>query len=364
MRSIKSVVLCSIAAAVLVACGGGGNGDQSPRVAYSSMVNFGDSLSDVGTYKVGTVAALGGGMYNVNSASAKNWTQILASQLAVSTPCPAQTGLDGNAGQGFAVAVVNNTACKNYAQGGARVTNPVGPGNKLLGGSNAILGQLTVPLVTQVANHLGVVGGAFTGSELVTVMAGGNDTIMETETYIGTVGGGGNAATTAATAVANMTTAGTQLATLITTQITAKGAKYVVVVNLPNVSRTPYGSTKELALAGTKTVIDDMTRAFNTALSTGLASAANVIIVDAYSISTDQSINPAQYGLSNVTGPACDLTAPSPNALGSSLVCTTSNLNVGDVSKYLFADGVHPTPYGYQLLAQGVTTKMVAAGWL
>lgn len=364
MRNFHRLILCVGTAVLVAACGGGGDGDQSPKVAFTSMVNFGDSLSDVGTYKVGTVAALGGGMYSVNSATAKNWTQLLASQLGVSTPCPYETGLDGDAAQGFAVIPIFNTACKNYAQGGARVTNPVGPGNKLLGGANAILGQLTVPLATQVANHLGVVGGAFSGTELVTVMAGGNDAIIQTETYTATVGGGGNAATAAAAAVTAMTTAGTDLATLINTQMVAKGAKYVVAVNLPNVSLTPYGALNEAGLAGTQTVMDNMVKAFNTALSTGLASTSNVRIVDAYTDSTDQRNNPAQYGLSNVTATACDLTSPVPNALGSSLVCTSSNVIAGDVSKYLFADTVHPTPYGYQLLTQRVSKELVRAGWL
>jgi outer membrane lipase/esterase len=34
------------------------------------------------------------------------------------------------------------------------------------------------------------------------------------------------------------------------------------------------------------------------------------------------------------------------------------------VSKYQFADGVHPTPYGYQLLAQFVSKNLAAKGWL
>lgn len=42
-----------LAAAALAACGG----SDEPR--YTSMVNFGDSLSDVGSYRVGSVAALG-----------------------------------------------------------------------------------------------------------------------------------------------------------------------------------------------------------------------------------------------------------------------------------------------------------------
>ena len=58
------------AAIVLAGCGGGDS-----RPIYSGMVAFGDSLSDVGTYKVGTVAAVGGGKWTVNSSTARNWIQ-------------------------------------------------------------------------------------------------------------------------------------------------------------------------------------------------------------------------------------------------------------------------------------------------
>jgi outer membrane lipase/esterase len=75
--------------------------------------------------------------------------------------------------------VVNHPTCTNYAQGGARVTNPVGPGNKLLGGNNAVLGQLTVPVATQVARHLTKTGGRFSGREVVQVLAGANDVFMQ-----------------------------------------------------------------------------------------------------------------------------------------------------------------------------------------
>lgn len=161
-----------------------------------------------------------------------------------------------------------------------------------------------------------------------------------------------------------MSTAGSELATLVKNQIVAKGAKYVVVVNLPNVAQTPYGALNEASLPGTKTVIDTMVKAFNSALSSGLAGASNVKLVDAYAASSDQVINPATYGLSNVTAPACDLTNPATNPLGSSLVCNTSNVIAGDVSKYMFADQVHPTPYGYELLAAAVAKAMTSAGWL
>ena len=59
--------------------------------------------------------------------------------------------------------------------------------------------------------------------------------------------------------------------------------------------------------------------------------------------------------------PACDLAK---TIFASSLVCTETTLIAGDVSTYQFADGVHPTPYGYQLFAQFVASQLLAKGWL
>ncbi len=78
-----------LTAAVLAACGG--SDDNTMR--WSGVVNFGDSLSDVGSYRVGTVAALGGGKYTINGATGLNWTEHLAQRLSVAAPCAAQTGL-------------------------------------------------------------------------------------------------------------------------------------------------------------------------------------------------------------------------------------------------------------------------------
>lgn len=353
MRHIKFAAVL-FASAILAGCGGGGGGgDQTTtKVKFSSLVSFGDSLSDVGTYAVGTVKALGGGKYTINSATNKIWIELMAAQLGQSAPCAAQTGLDGAAAQGFAVPVTEFVNCTAYAQGGARVTNPVGPGNKLLGGANAVLGQLTVPVATQIDRHLARNGGTFKGDEVVFVLAGGNDLFI-------------NIATLApAAAVTAMGTAGAELAGYVNTKITGKGAKYVVVVNLPDVSLTPSAAANEILSPGSKALTNTMVTTFNSQLQQGLAGNANVLYVDAYTVSRDQFANPAQYGLTNVAAQACNTAAPSPNALGSSLVCTTANLNSGVVDKFEYADSVHPTPYGYQLLAQLVTAEMAKRGWL
>ncbi|WP_338847345.1 SGNH/GDSL hydrolase family protein [Massilia sp. W12] len=462
MRHIK-FALSLLAAAALTACGGGGGaGDQTPKMKFSAQVSFGDSLSDVGTYAVGTVAALKGGKYNINGATSdvltgKNWTELMAAQLGLPAPCPAMTGLDGDAAKGFSVPVTNNANCFGYAQGGARVTNPVGPGHKMTGSA---LGQLTVPVVTQVANHLAKVGGSFKGDEMVFVMAGGNDALIGlaelskgaeaagaaegarvgaatfAQSLVTDLAAGATNPQTAAQAiglalatenarsghtdqtvvaaavqaaasqpgnqavgspavygpmvasaqakataagktagekagkdyftanaplkVAAMAQAGAELVALVKNQIIAKGAKYVAVVNLPDLATTPGGRARGAEVSA---LIDTMVKAFNSQLSAGLSGDARIALVDAYTVSHDEFVNKDIYGLTNVMETACDL-SEAKNPFGSSLICNASNVKSGDISHYQFADDVHPTPYGYWLLARYVSRDLAMKGWL
>jgi outer membrane lipase/esterase len=360
MKSIRSWGFTAVAALLLAACGGGGDGDQSPRAKYTSMVTFGDSLSDVGTYAVSTIAAVGGGKYTVNGPNGKNWTELLAASAGVSALCAAQTGLNSIIPNIPAVPVTNHAGCFSYAQGGARVTNPIGPANINTYPSDpaGALGQLTVPVITQIANHLTAVGGSFAGTELVTVLAGGNDVFMNLAVLSATVAAGGDANAAAAAAVDAMGQAGAEEADYVKSQIVAKGAKYVVVVNLLDVSLTPYAYTTS---ASTQALINTMVTTFNAQLHAGLAGTSGVLEVDAYTQGRAQTADPAQYGVTNNTVPACDLTK---TIFASSLVCTESTLISGDVSHYQFADDVHFTPYGYSLLAKYVTDQMIKAGWL
>lgn len=205
--------LAVLAATVLAGCGGASGGDQALKVKYTAQVSFGDSLSDVGSYAVGTVAAKGGGKFTINGdntkinpeLTGKNWTEHLAAQFGLAAPCAAETGLEGNAAQGLAVARVKHAGCYGYAMGGSRVTNPVGPNNKLTGSE---LGALTVPVVTQIANHLAVSGGKFSGTEAVFVMAGGNDVLYQ----LGVLQAGATAAGKTAGATAGAQAFATNLA--------------------------------------------------------------------------------------------------------------------------------------------------------
>lgn len=164
----------------------------------------------------------------------------------------------------------------------------------------------------------------------------------------------------AASAVAYVGQAASDLVNDINTMTNTNGAKYVTVVNVPDINTTPYAATLS---APVQSLLSTMVTTFNGQLQSGLAGNPNVLLVDAYSVSHDQSVNPAPYGLTNVTTPACNLANP-PNLLGSSLVCNTTNLIPGVVDHYQFADTVHPTPFGYLLLARYVSRAMIIRGWL
>jgi len=106
-----------------------------------------------------------------------------------------------------------------------------------------------------------------------------------------------------------------------------------------------------------------MVTTFNDQLKAAIAGDSKVLYVDLATNSRDQATNPAPYGLTNTTTPACDL-SPAKNPLGSSLVCNKNNLISGDVSHYLFADSVHPTPFEYSLIARYDLEQMAVKGWL
>jgi len=386
MKKFHVLTTALAAAAFLAGCGGNEAGDQSPRVAFTQMVSFGDSLSDVGSYDVGVVKVQGGGHYSINGIGATgllwtNWTEFLAATLQLSQPCAAETGLTpvapyvptiGDETPTFHDAS-NGGTCANYAQGGARVTAPIGPGNAALvvaGDSSTYgnaIGQLTVPVITQIGNYLAHNGGTFSDKQLVTVLAGGNDLFINVATFQAEVAGGMDQTTAATAAVTAMGTAGAELAAYVNQMILAKGATHVVVVNLPDVSLTPYAIA---AGASGQALVKQMASTFNAQLQAGLTAGNSLVYVDAFSASEDQATNMAQYGLTNVTTPACDLTVVS-----SSLVCTKSTLisavapaassaPATAANTYEYADSVHPTPYGYRLLSELVGEQMAIKGWL
>src|SRR5262245_56693582 len=145
MKNVRSWGSSLIAALLLAACGGGdpdvpGSGSPSgppaTKGSFTSIVSFGDSLSDVGTYTPATslagngTAPYLGGKFTTNSATGTVWVENLATSLGVAVT-PAEVGF-GTQSVKCPVALQAPTlasTCTAYGQGGARVTDPEGIGH-------------------------------------------------------------------------------------------------------------------------------------------------------------------------------------------------------------------------------------------
>ena len=366
-----SLVTAIAGAALLAACGGGSDVPTTTRV-----VSFGDSLSDLGAYTPATQIPLGqapgvapflGGRFTTNTHTgysatsntntATLWVDGVAARLGIAIT-PHQVGFAGQSVLCPAAAVPALAgSCTGYGQGGSRVTDPIGINNAA--------GALTVPVVRQVANHLTRFS-SFNGGDIVFVWAGANDVL----TQFGAVGAG----LPAATAVANMQLAGTQLATLIRSQIIDRGATRVMVLNVPDLAVTPAFSAFP---APNRALLTQLSAEFNTSLTTGL-SGSIAQMFDARAFLSAAVASPATYGFTNVTLTACDPTRMAAITGGSSLFCNAApasafvapipNLNSlrtgASTSTWLFADTVHPTTGGHRVLADLVITQLKALGWM
>jgi outer membrane lipase/esterase len=112
MRKTK-FALALLTAGRPAACGGNGPAAATRRLKtkFSSQVSFGDSLSDVGSYNVGTVAALVAASSpstattppSTPELTGKNWTELLAAQLGLAGTMRRRDRPAGDATKGFSV---------------------------------------------------------------------------------------------------------------------------------------------------------------------------------------------------------------------------------------------------------------------
>ncbi len=398
MINIRLGVVSLLGAALLVACGGGDTtipGSGAPAGAptakgnFTSLVTFGDSLSDQGTYSPATSLTgngqppFFGGKFttNIDGNQGTIWVENLATTMGL-TVYPAEMGFGASSVKCPVKLVVPAAAalCTSYGQGGSRVTDPNGIGR------NNGAGALTVPMVKQIANHLAAFG-SFKSTDLILVWGGNNDVFVQFGAFAAAAGViQANAAAGKITAdQANrqlydaqtaaqygMKTAAQELTGYVRDQILAKGGKYVAVFNLNDSSQTPFGSTLDASARGVLVTLVDT---FNLWLRDGLTGLP-VQWVDQNSTGKDEYANPAKYGLVNNAVPTCDaakISAITGGAVadGSSLFCNATpgmpynGLRAGaNVDTWLFADGVHPTRGGHKLISNFVTSQLKAFGWI
>lgn len=289
---------------------------------FSGVYVFGDSLSDDGYFRP-FLAALGLpspvvatlGRFTTNPGPV--WSELISQYYGV-TPGPSNAN-NGNI----------------FAQGGARVAQP---------SASTPPGSAQRPVSTQIDEYLARGSGKADPNALYTVWAGANDIFQNLAVF---QAGGITADQLQANVLGAATAEIGQIA-----RLKAAGARYVMVVGLPDIGATPAFASAGAATAGSVTALS---AGYNTTLFSGLAGAGiRVIPVDAFSFLSEVRANPSAYGFTNVTGIACGPFPPITTAATvSAQFCLSSNLVAPNADQtYLFADGVHPTTAAHAIFAQ------------
>lgn len=362
---MAQTAIASVAFALLAACGGGGSSTPAsttpPGGVALQAVSFGDSLSDVGTYAGFALPNFGGGEFTTNPGQI--WTQNVAAFYG-GTLTPAYSG-------GFTVTTPTPLGGFGYAQGGARVALQPGINNPTLS---------TVPIATQMQNYL-TAHASFNANQLVLIQGGANDVLIAAQI----IAANPTNPTVIAQQQSNVVNAALALAGVVGTAL-QNGATKVVVVNVPDIGKTPLG----LSSSDGGAPLTALSGGFNTALTQALTLGGilnKVIFIDAFSFIDNMSTNFAANGFQvGNTGTACNLPQMTTSAtnfaqrtpsvltpgetpaqfgasLASSLFCSPQTLTAAGADQtFMFADTIHPTTRLHQLFAQFVEKQIAAAG--
>ncbi len=391
--------LAALACALLMtACGGGGgeshegNGNSGQGSTPRPVLKvFGDSLMDSGTFGFKVTVQ--------NSDPARPFLifpEIVASNVGASTPCPYFN---------FALtSFLPNPLCSNFAVASGRIntrgdvnavidtSTPLNILNQISMGSNLILPS-DVVIIDGGANDIADLVGAYFGATTpdgVTSLISKMSTVLPPATVAALVGNAPTPASLNTASTAYIQAVAQQLVQAVNDKILARGVRKVVVVNAVDITTTPLfagvmaaagaapGSAQRTAA---QLVVQNWTAAFNTSLATGLVS-SRVQIVDLNSQFTRfLTSNPAQFGLTNTTTPACPkvdggldkVGLPSLSQPATVLACNVafmqSHIPAGETSpnwwqSYAFADDFHPTPALHGLIGNYIVQQLARVGWL
>ncbi|QAU24158.1 autotransporter domain-containing protein [Dyella sp. M7H15-1] len=282
----------------------------NPNSTFSNVIAFGDSLSDAGNISLSEVPS-----FQPPQKFTTNPGTITVQNIAAGLGYTLTASLaDGN----------------DYAWGGAGINNN-SPGTP------AGVPTITTQVNTYLAGHPSLDSRA-----LYTMWGGANDIFYAT--------------TTPATAQTQIIAAAQQEVKLLG-ELQAAGAKNILVFNLPNVGLSPEATEAGSSAASALTTLSII---YNGQLNSGLGQLGKGIIpVNAFALLNQVIANPAAYGFSNVTEPACGVGSNSVlcGPQGSGLPYTYAP---GTNNSYLFADGVHPTTGADRMLAQVVLSELAA----
>lgn len=383
---MKPRILAAVAAAILSACGGGGN-DGSTKIDIGSVKVVGASLADSGTF---------GAKFTVQPTSGSDAYLVYPERVAATygtSVCHAYSSAD----------MVNysaNAGCTNYAVGGARINYTSG---------STVVESLPLSAIKQLVDA----GTAGYGSNdlLIVGEAGANDAATLISAYLATALSStadfstlvltlvppatvqANASSPPTLGVLYMQALADKLVAAVKANALDKGATRIAILNTLDVTKTPRfqaalaqitAATNAATAAAIQQMAQTWITAFNARLAAGVQPyASNIIVVDFYTNFNNEMADPTQYGLSTVTATVCDQIVTGGTSPGATTFSTASTIAACTDSaasaitptvaadgtstwwkKYLFADNFHPTPYGHQLIAQMVSKRLTEAGWL
>jgi len=295
--------------------------DAAPRIP---VYVIGDSLNDTGTFA--PVTATG----RFTTTPGLIWTEIVAARHnATVAPAYFFDGTD----------MVANPGGTNFAQSGALVT-----------AANGLFDGASKPIRWQVDRLIERYGDSLSGG-LVLMDGGGPDIILQALQ----VQGGHQ---TVADALANAAIAARQLAGEAK-RLSEAGPKTLVLLGVADFGATPMfgaGGTDASAL------MTALSRTFNATLDAEAARIGlDAVRPDVFAFFDDIVTTPAKHGLTNVTAPGVDPERAPATPTGNSANSNIYHLVESDAaSRYLFADGLHPSAKGHRLLADFVLNALVA----
>lgn len=399
-----TAVTTAVCVLLLTACGGGGGGGASnnngssrdnspsiPTVTAKPVVKvFGDSLMDSGTFGFKVTI-----QNSDKSSPFEVFPEKIASSLGATTPCPYFN---------FAVTkYVANPVCNNFAVSGGRIntrgdttavidtSNPVSILNQISIGSN-LMAASDIVVVDGGANDIADLAGSYVSATTPEGLASFTNklsTVLPASTVAALVTGTPTTTTLNAAASAYAQGLAQLMAQAINDKIVARGVRKVVVVNAVDITTTPLfggimatlgaapGSAQRAAVQAS---VQTWTNLFNSTLAKNLPS-SGVLVVDLNTQFTQFLAQPAQYGLTNTTTPACPKVAggldnaglASLTQIATVLACNTSNMSshipAGETlptwwQTYAFSDDFHPTPALHALMGTYILQQLVRAGWI
>jgi outer membrane lipase/esterase len=276
---------------------------------FSDLVIFGDSLSDTGNLSIASGGAYPGNSqpyFNGRYSNGLIWTDFLATGLG-----------DANDAKPFYL------GGNNYAFAGARTGDaPFIPGVRY-----------------QIQTLWGSSHAMADANALYVVVAGGND-MRDARTDFSTASTGDNKGRqiSAQAAIGELQSSLGLLAN--------KGAKHVLVSNLPNLGNTPEAHLLEMGAPGTVAASTDATNRFNALvpglLSYGAALGLDVTFLDMAGAVNAVRANPAAYGITDIDNPCAGFLYSPGNA------CATSS----------FSDVLHPSSRAHEIIASAAFTAL------